>query len=114
MIWSVWISGRVPVRLKLCLSITRFLGDWSDGDTPGPISNPAVKPVSADGTGGAAPWESRSSPRNLVLFLGNLVLLFLENAPGFKPGFLCVKRECDENAVLTLRLSVLNLRSLVY
>src|SRR5690606_12743278 len=29
---------------------------------PGPFSNPVVKPTRADGTGGAAPWESRSSP----------------------------------------------------
>jgi hypothetical protein len=42
----------------------KSLGDWSDGGTPGLISNPAVKPVSANGTWGAAPWESRSSPRD--------------------------------------------------
>ena len=40
------------------------LGDWSDGGTPGHIPNPEVKTVSADGTWGAAPWESRSSPRD--------------------------------------------------
>ena len=39
----------------------------SDEDTPGPIPNPAVKLVSADGTWGATPWESRSSPRDLFL-----------------------------------------------
>ena len=40
------------------------LGDWSDEGTPGNISNPEVKVVSADGTWGAAPWESRSLPRD--------------------------------------------------
>lgn len=40
----------------------------SDEDTPGPIPNPAVKLVSADGTWGVAPWESKSLPRDLFLF----------------------------------------------
>jgi hypothetical protein len=39
------------------------LGGWSGGETPGLIPNPAVKPSSADGTWGEAPWESRSLPR---------------------------------------------------
>ena len=43
--------------------VKKSLGDWSDGGTPGYIPNPEVKPVSADGTWGAAPWESRSLPR---------------------------------------------------
>ncbi len=42
----------------------KSLGDWSDGGTPGHIPNPVVKPVSADGTWGVAPWESRSLPRD--------------------------------------------------
>ncbi len=40
------------------------LGDISDEGTPGNISNPEVKLVSADGTWGAAPWESRTLPRD--------------------------------------------------
>ena len=40
------------------------LGDWSDEDTPGYISNPAVKLISADGTWLATAWESRSLPRD--------------------------------------------------
>jgi hypothetical protein len=44
------------------------LGDWSDGGTPGHIPNPVVKAVSADGTWGAAPWESRSLPRDFSIF----------------------------------------------
>ena len=42
----------------------KSLGDRSGRGTPGNIPNPEVKPVSADGTWGAAPWESRSSPRD--------------------------------------------------
>jgi hypothetical protein len=45
----------------------KSLGDWSDGGTPGHIPNPVVKAVSADGTWGATPWESRSSPRDFFL-----------------------------------------------
>ena len=42
----------------------KSLGDCSGGGTPGPISNPEVKPASADGTRGEALWESRSLPRD--------------------------------------------------
>ena len=45
----------------------KSLGDLSDGGTPGNISNPEVKAVSADGTWGAAPWESRSLPRDFFI-----------------------------------------------
>ena len=45
----------------------KSLGDWSDGGTPGHIPNPEVKAISADGTWGAAPWESRSLPRDFFL-----------------------------------------------
>ena len=44
--------------------INLSLGDTSDEGTPGNIPNPEVKLVSADGTWGAAPWESRSLPRD--------------------------------------------------
>ena len=57
-------SGRF-CALPLSYSCLRFLGDWSDEGTPGPISNPAVKLVSADGTWRGASWESRSLPRAL-------------------------------------------------
>ncbi len=44
-------------------------GDLSGREIPGPIPNPEVKPVSADGTGGTHRWESRSLPgRNIFLF----------------------------------------------
>jgi hypothetical protein len=38
------------------------LGGHSDGETPLPIPNREVKPVSADGTRGAIPRESRKPP----------------------------------------------------
>jgi hypothetical protein len=40
---------------------TPFGGD-SEGDTPLPIPNREVKPLSADGTWASRPWESRSPP----------------------------------------------------
>ena len=40
----------------------KFPGDHSGGATPVPIPNTEVKPASADGTWGVAPWESRTSP----------------------------------------------------
>ncbi len=33
-----------------------------EGETPGPIPNPAVKPFCADGTRSAKAWKSRSLP----------------------------------------------------
>src|SRR5215510_3433561 len=39
-----------------------FVGVSSGGGTPGPFSNPAVKPASADGTWNDSSWERRSSP----------------------------------------------------
>ena len=43
------------------------LGDLCGRGTPGPISNPVVKHVSADGTWRATSWESRSLPRGFSL-----------------------------------------------
>lgn len=57
-IYSI-IFGNLTFRIK-------SLGDSSGGDTPGYIPNPAVKPTSADGTWAAAPWESRSLPRDFI------------------------------------------------
>jgi hypothetical protein len=37
-------------------------GGYGGRETPVPIPNTAVKPASADGTWGEAPWESRSPP----------------------------------------------------
>ena len=38
-------------------------GGHGGGETPGPIPNPEVKLVSADGTWWETAWESRSLPR---------------------------------------------------
>ena len=43
---------------------TRF-GGHSEGETPGPIPNPEVKPFSADGTAPETRWESRTPPNTL-------------------------------------------------
>jgi hypothetical protein len=43
-------------------SIQRFSGGSGEGETPVPIPNTAVKPLSADGTARASVWESRSLP----------------------------------------------------
>src|SRR5580693_6303809 len=40
-------------------------GGHSEGETPGPIPNPEVKPSSADGTAREASWESRTPPRTI-------------------------------------------------
>ncbi len=43
-------------------------GDDGEKVTPVPIPNTAVKLFSADGTWGAAPWESRSSPVSFNIY----------------------------------------------
>src|ERR1700748_3758209 len=42
--------------------LAKFPVAHSEWETPLPIPNRAVKPLSADGTWGATPWESRSPP----------------------------------------------------
>ena len=65
-------------------------GGHGDRDTPVPIPNTAVKPVSADGTWGVAPWESRTPPG------------FLRRSPPLCGGLLrvlaAVNRPVDESA----------------
>src|ERR1700751_981703 len=46
-----------PLRRSLPVS-----GGYGEGETPLPIPNRAVKPLSADGTWLARAWESRSPP----------------------------------------------------
>src|SRR5215208_1430255 len=43
-------------------SVSQPIGGDSEGDTPLPIPNREVKPLSADGTWPARAWESRSPP----------------------------------------------------
>ena len=42
--------------------LSRFSGGLSEGETPLPIPNREVKPLSADGTWLARAWESRTPP----------------------------------------------------
>src|SRR5690606_31759944 len=50
---------RAPVATH---PLTTDFGGHSDRVTPVPIPNTEVKPVSADGTWGLTPWESRTPP----------------------------------------------------
>ena len=59
-------SGSVDVVRPLVAALAAdertVSGGHGGGETPVPIPNTAVKPASADGTWGEAPWESRTSP----------------------------------------------------
>ena len=59
---GVTITAAPYIRKK------KSFGDPCDGGTPGYISNPVVKPVSADGTWSADSWESRSLPKDFFCF----------------------------------------------
>src|SRR5215472_8233209 len=54
-----WRCVVLKVRGERCLTVS---GGYSEGETPLPIPNRAVKPLSADGTWLARAWESRSPP----------------------------------------------------
>ena len=43
-------------------SAGKSYGGLSEREIPGPIPNPEVKPLSADGTARGTVWESRTSP----------------------------------------------------
>ena len=62
-LFGVRFAGIVSIYTRK----NKFLGDLSDVGTPGYIPNPVVKDVSADGTWGVTPWESRSLPRDFFL-----------------------------------------------
>src|SRR3954468_10775643 len=47
-------------------AVSTDFGGHSEGETPLPIPNRAVKPLSADGTWPSRAWESRSPPINLT------------------------------------------------
>ena len=61
---SVISGAKYDLSLITDYSITdHFLsGGHSEGETPDPIPNSAVKPLCADGTAGGSSWESRSLP----------------------------------------------------
>ena len=44
------------------LSVEHFSGGYGEGETPVPILNTEVKPLSVDGTSLVTGWESRSLP----------------------------------------------------
>ena len=59
------ISGQKKIFSETCswsLETELFLGSYSEGVTPVPIPNTAVKSLSADGTARATVWESRTLP----------------------------------------------------
>ena len=49
---------------RIVLRVPWTCGGHGGGETPGPISNPEVKPSSADGTARETVWESRSPPQS--------------------------------------------------
>ena len=49
----------LPTRTGWCVET---FGGFGEGETPGPIPNPEVKPFSADGTAWEPVWESRTPP----------------------------------------------------
>ena len=51
-----------PAAIPVAGAANRTSGDHSEGVTPDPIPNSAVKPFSADGTTRANVWESRTLP----------------------------------------------------
>src|SRR5207248_6523089 len=46
--------------------VSSVFGGHSEGETPLPIPNRAVKPLSADGTWLSRAWEGRSPPSQLI------------------------------------------------
>jgi hypothetical protein len=67
--WISWPANLdAPASIRLTTFLTErlfelaFSGDSSEGETPVPIPNTAVKPLSADGTAATRPWESGSLP----------------------------------------------------
>src|SRR6201994_490928 len=63
-------------------------GGYGEGETPLPIPNRAVKPLSADGTWPARAWESRSPPvfHQTPPVLSTAGALFLLGLPHFGWG----------------------------
>src|SRR5438093_2382356 len=63
-------------------AVPRDFGGHSEGETPLPIPNRAVKPLSADGTWWATAWESRSPPALEKPPSGRLLFVFGELGAG--------------------------------
>jgi hypothetical protein len=58
---AVFKPRRGPPALR-SRAVSQHFGGYCEGETPLPIPNRAVKPLSADGTWDSRPWESRSPP----------------------------------------------------
>ena len=76
-------------------SVPRDFGGHSEGETPLPIPNRAVKPLSADGTWWATAWESRTPPVFFVAVLRGGSLLRrsrpLQTISCSRPGEPCAR-----------------------
>src|SRR3954452_19677810 len=74
-------------------------GGHSEGETPLPIPNRAVKPLSADGTWWATAWESRSPPvfHSRAAF-GRLFVVPATSSDRRRRGSSPVKTACPESA----------------
>ena len=60
--WTPGRQGRCESELVSLSFSVEFLGDSSEGETPVPIPNTEVKPLSPDGTALETVWESRTLP----------------------------------------------------
>ena len=60
--WGILIGRKLDREYSLLWEIDWKYGDDSERETPVPIPNTEVKPLSADGTRVVTPRESRSSP----------------------------------------------------
>jgi hypothetical protein len=65
-------SGSLRALSHPWYGIVFLFGGHGEGETPVPIPNTAVKPLSADGTARATGWESRSPPILLTHTLSSL------------------------------------------
>src|SRR5215208_7752466 len=100
----VRVAGPCSAVFKLrrrCLVAHPFGGD-SEGATPLPIPNRAVKPLSADGTWASRPWESRSppfftraAPRGGSSFYGGRGGVPAARSLDSAPHVLCATRDLD-------------------
>ena len=77
-----------------------FSGGFSEGETPLPIPNRAVKPLSADGTWPARAWESRTPP----VFLHRLPLARPQRCGlAASPTRSAVARQCGAGACASVQ-----------
>ena len=95
---------------------TQVLGDSSEGVTPVPIPNTAVKPLSAHGTARVSVWESRSLPKlkkqmasgailGLFAFRGKFKDAVRANTTALHP-FAGVDGQIDSDSSLSIRSSL--------